>query len=368
MRTRDEFVGRHYGRWQQLDFLLQNNPQLHRADPVAISRVASLYRAVCSDLMHARSMGYGHDLTDYLNGLASKAHNALYGPRAFSLAAVVHFLVSGFPVTLRRNWRPMLIATAAFYLPLAFGFLATMRDVEFAMNVLPPSTLEGVARAYSEGFDGGRDAGTNSAMAGFYVFNNVGIAFRCFATGILFGLGSLFFLLYNGLVIGTTLGYVTASGAGTNILSFICGHGPFELTAIVISGGAGLKMGYALIATAGLSRLGSLRAAAPDLVVLIMGAAVMLLIAAGIEGYWSPSGLPNQVKWAFSALVSVFLIAYFALAGRDVQSAAGARTAKRPLAASATAAASGSMPPPSTGSMPPPSASSPPSSRAGMTW
>ena len=136
----------------------------------------------------------------------------------------------------------------------------------------------------------------------------------------------------------------------------------------MISGGAGLKMGYALIATTGLSRLGSLRAAAPDLVVLIMGAAVMLLIAAGLEGYWSPSGLPNQVKWAFSALVSVFLIAYFALAGRDVQSAAGARTAKRPLAASATAAASGSMPPPSTGSMPPPSASSPPSSRAGMTW
>jgi uncharacterized membrane protein SpoIIM required for sporulation len=365
MRTRDEFVGRHYHRWHELDQLLQHNAQLHRANPAVISRVATLYRAVCSDLMHARSMGYGHDLIDYLNSLASKAHNGLYGPRAFSGAAVVAFLLTGFPTTLRRNWRPMTIAALAFTLPLLFGLVATLRDSDFAMNVLPPTTLAEMARAYAEGFDQGRDAGADSAMAGFYVFNNVGIAFRCFATGILFGLGSLFFLVYNGLVIGTTVGYVIASGAGTNILAFICGHGPFELTAIVISGGAGLKMGYSLVETRGLTRIASLRAAAPELVVLIMGAAVMLLIAALIEGYWSPSGFPHTVKWAFSALVSVWLAAYFVFAGRETPR-------RRPSAASSSRSSvappgSGSMPPPSAGSMPPPSVP-PPSSRTGLSW
>ena len=99
-------------------------------------------------------------------------------------------------------------------------------------------------------------------MAGFYVYNNVGIAFRCFATGVLFGAGSLFFLIYNGLVTGTVAGYVMSAGHGGNIWTFMCGHAPFELTAIVIAGGAGLEMGYALVDDAAASPA-SARCAAP---------------------------------------------------------------------------------------------------------
>ncbi len=84
-------------------------------------------------------------------------------------------------------------------------------------------------------------------MTGFYVYNNIGIAFRCFATGVLFGLGSVFFLVYNGLMIGAVAGLVTAAGHGKNLLTFTCTHGAFELTAIVISGdrrhGDGLRAG-----------------------------------------------------------------------------------------------------------------------------
>src|SRR5262249_59601085 len=104
----------------------------------------------------------------------------------------------------------------------------------------PEAMLRGMQEAYSEGFKKGRSGGENTLMAGFYVYNNVGIAFRCFATGILLGLGSVFFLIYNGLVIGTVLGFVVQAGSGRNILTFVCGHSPFELTAIVIAGAAGL--------------------------------------------------------------------------------------------------------------------------------
>ena len=83
------------------------------------------------------------------------------------------------------------------------------------------------------GSSGVQVSATNGS--GFYVYNNVGIAFRCFATGILFGLGSLFFLIYNGITIGTVLGHVIAAGHGHNILTFVCTHGTFELTAIGIA-------------------------------------------------------------------------------------------------------------------------------------
>ncbi len=316
MQTRDEFVAQRRARWDELDRLLSVDAPLHRRDPRVITRVAALYRALCSDLMRAQALGFAHDLVDHLNGLASRAHNALYGPRPFSLSGVGVFLMGGFARTFRKNWRPILLAHLLFYVPFALGVLATLTDQSFAVNVLPPEQLEGMEAAYSSGFSEGRAFGADSMMAGFYVQHNIGIAFRCFATGILFGVGSLFFTLYNGLVIGTVMGYVGAVGHGENIFTFVCGHGPFELTGIVISSAAGLKMGYSLIATNGLTRLGSLRAQMRELAELVMGAAVMLLIAAAIEGFWSPSSLPNQVKWSFSALVSSLIIAYFAFAGR----------------------------------------------------
>ncbi len=170
---------------------------------------------------------------------------------------------------------------------------------------------------YSKSMEAGRDAGTDTGMAGFYVYNNVGIAFRCFATGIFFGAGSLFFLVYNGVVTGTAVGYVMTAGYGGNIWTFMCSHAPFELTAIVIAGGAGLQMGYALVATGGLTRVGSLRRAAPAIARQILGAAVMLLIAAMVEGFWSPSSLPPPVKWSASGVFTLLVVLYLALAGRS---------------------------------------------------
>jgi uncharacterized membrane protein SpoIIM required for sporulation len=221
-----------------------------------------------------------------------------------------------FPRSIRKNWKFFLASAALFGLPLVVGVMGALSSLEFALGILPREMLEQMSEAYAEGFASGRDSGTDAAMTGFYVYNNVGIAFRCFATGILFGTGSIFFLVYNGLVIGTVLGHVTASGSGTNIVTFICGHAPFELTAIVISGAAGLRMGYALVDTGGLTRLGSLRAAGGELLDLVAGAAVMLLVAAVVEGFWSPSAIVPPVKWGFSVLASLLLAAFFVWGGR----------------------------------------------------
>ena len=139
-------------------------------------------------------------------------------------------------------------------------------------------------------------------MAGFYVQNNVGIAFRCFATGALAGLGSIFFLVYNGLIIGATFGYLGNVGLGGNLLEFTSGHSAWELTGICLSGAAGLRLGWAMIVTDGRTFVGSLRRAAPELYRLILGTAVLLLVAAAIEGFWSASPVPRPVKYGFGVV------------------------------------------------------------------
>jgi uncharacterized membrane protein SpoIIM required for sporulation len=147
--------------------------------------------------------------------------------------------------------------------------------------------------------------------------NNIGIAFQTFASGLLFGLGSLFFLLFNGLMIGAVAGHLTQIGYGETFWSFVIGHGAFELTAIALAGGAGLKLGWALLAPGRLPRSEALRLAAGRSVRLVGGVIVFLLLAAFIEAYWSSMTFAAPtVKYALGAGLWLLVLSYLLLAGR----------------------------------------------------
>jgi uncharacterized membrane protein SpoIIM required for sporulation len=316
MLSQDEFVGARSSDWNELRTLLDGQRLLHQHPPASISRAAALYRAVCGDLMRAQANGYAPDVIALLDGLAARAHNALYEAPRYRFRAVRDLLEAEFPRSLRRHARFFALGVALFVLPGIVGFVGGLRSRAFALQILPQSTVAEMEKAYGEGFEKGRSGDTDAGMAGFYVFNNVGIAFRCFATGVLFGIGSAFFLVYNGLVVGVVAGLVTSAGHGRNLLAFTCTHGAFELTAIVIAATAGMVMGYALVDTGGRTRFGSLRAKSRDVVNLVMGAAAMLLVAAAIEGFWSPSSVREPIKWGAAVAAYLFVALYLALAGR----------------------------------------------------
>jgi len=330
MRPQDEFVAARQNDWAELEQLLALGRGFRKLPPLSIARAATIYRAVSSDLMRAQAAGYSPDVIALLDGLAARAHNTLYSAPPYRMRAVWELVAADFPRTLRRHGRFFALAIALFVLPGVLGFAGAMRSRAFALQILPAESVEQMEEAYAEGFGKGRKAGVNTFMTGFYVFHNVGIAFQCFATGVLFGLGSVFFLVYNGLTIGAVAGLVTAAGHGRNLLTFTCTHGAFELTAIVIAGTAGIVMGYALVDTRGRTRLGSLQARAREIVYLVVGAALMLLVAAGIEGFWSPSGLPDRVKWGGAVVAYVLVISYLTFAGRSGQARRQPQAEARP--------------------------------------
>jgi uncharacterized membrane protein SpoIIM required for sporulation len=315
-RTQDDFVSARKPAWDELDTLLSKKRVLHKLPPQSIARAASLYREICSDLMRARGAGYTSDIVDVLDSLAARACAAMYSAPPYRLAALWELVAFGFPRAVRRNARFLAVAAVLFVLPGVIGFVGASRSRAFAVQIMTEPMVAQMEKSYSE-FGHGREDGADGMMASFYVYNNVGIAFRCFATGILFGLGSMFFLVYNGLTIGVVAGAVGAAGFGRNLFTFIIGHGAFELTAIVISGAAGIAMGYALVRAGPLSRWASLRAQAGDLFAMIMGAALMLLVAAFIEGFWSPSPVLPPVKWGVAAGLHLLVLCYLLLAGRS---------------------------------------------------
>lgn len=317
--TEKAFADQREREWEELDslvrkILVRRSRKKMAADEIA--RLPALYRSLCADLAAAQAARYSASLVDYLRGLTANAHAVLYDRVRESISLRQAWMFA-FPCAVRARWRPMLLAAALFFVPLAIGVVCTLRDPTFAFRIAPEDMLRPLTEAYAKGFDHDRGAGENGFMAGFYVNNNVGIALRCFAVGVFGGIGSAFYLVQNGLTIGAVLGYVGSQGAGANIVTFIVGHGSLELGAIVLCGGAGLSLGWSIIAPGELTRMASLQRRAREVLVIVAGASVMLLMAAGIEGFWSGSSLPRALKLTLGAALFVLLATYLSFGGRQ---------------------------------------------------
>jgi uncharacterized membrane protein SpoIIM required for sporulation len=281
-----------------------------------ISKLAGLYREICTDLTRAQRLGCPPSTIAYLDTMVSRTHSQIYSHGSRPSLNLGVFLAETFPRAVRKNALPLAVANLLFWSPFVIALILSITVKDFSERVLPVEMLEQMARSYQGELSDGRHLGTNASMAGFYVMNNVGIAFRCFATGIIFGLGSVFYLIQNGCVMGAVMGHVSNTGGGLNILAFVAGHSGFELGAIVISGAAGLQMGKALVVTHGRTRLGSLWAERETILAQVVGAGLMLLVAAAIEGFWSPSPVSHQIKWIVGGLNLILIVFYFLFAGR----------------------------------------------------
>lgn len=320
MNARDDFVTERRPAWERLNALL-TGVSLRKLSGSELSELCEGYRQACNDLERARSVGCTADVVEYLEDLSGRAYQAIYRPKPAKLRAAGRILFLEFPFALRSNLRFFLAAAVVMVGPAVAGLAATWLDPTFASRVLPPGLLDLLANSYVQGFDEPRAATEDAAMAGFYVRNNTSIAFRCFATGIFAGIGSVFFLAYNGLVIGTTVGYVARVGALHNLLAFMSGHGPLELTAVIIAGAAGIKMGSVIIDSGGRSPFHQLREQSAEITRLVLGAAFLLLLAALVEGFWSASDAKIETKLTASFVGSLALLGFLLLGGRNLRGA-----------------------------------------------
>ena len=323
--TESAFVARRQGDWDRLDALVSaaQGRGVRRLGSAQVVELAPLYRDICADLSRAQAARYSAALLDYLHGLAAAAHAVVYGRQSkwsgspsASRGPSLRLALAVFPRAVRRHRGAVSFAFFLFFVPLFGGLFASLADPNFAARIVPESMLGPLTDAYRRGFESGRAVGLDASMAGFYVWNNVGIALRCFATGIVLGLGSALYLVENGLVTGAILGHVASQGGGGNIVTFIVGHGSLELGAIVLTGGAGLALGWSIVSPGERPRLASLRVCARSVVPIVFGAAVMLLMAACVEGFWSASSAAPWIKRTAGALMFVGVVAYILLGGK----------------------------------------------------
>jgi uncharacterized membrane protein SpoIIM required for sporulation len=322
-----QFEALYQAEWAELELLLDRVLERQRIklssaefEPLSGARVAALYRRACEQLALARARSYPTYIVDRLERLTADAHQLIYREHDFGLVHVATMLTRDFPRAVRNEVRYVAAAAALFMVPTIIVGLMVYWHPELILSVVSPETAAQFERMYSpaaESIGRVREASTDWMMFGFYIRNNIGVAFQCFAGGLFAGLGSLFFLAYNGAHGGAVAGYLTERGMSSTFYSFVVTHAAFELTAVVLSGAAGLKIGHALLAPGRRTRRDALVVATRESAVILYGVTAMLLVAAGIEAFWSSARwLAPVIKYSVAGACWAAVFAYFILQGR----------------------------------------------------
>src|SRR5580658_4456914 len=295
--------------WSRLEALLNQSSQgglksLSRSD---LQELSLLYRQTAADLAAIREDRGSVHFARYVNQLLVRAHNTIYSGRRASTSAMFLFFWNTYPAAFRHNLKQCLLATSIFAVAGLVGAVLTYQNPDFKVKILGPQMVETIDRheMWTHSIVGIKPLASSAIMT-----NNMSVGFTTFALGITAGLGTIYMMVFNGLLIGVIGMACALSGMSLQLWSFVAPHGVLELPAIFIAGGAGLRIAQGLLFPGVLPRRESLTRAGLEAVQLVLGTIPILIVAGLIEAFVSPTGLPIPLKFSMAGALFVLLAAY----------------------------------------------------------
>ena len=283
-----------------------------RLGPDGVHELGRLYRRAAADLAYARRRYPGDPVVARLEALVVAARGAVYG-QARSHGTVRQFLLRGYWRRLAERPVLRLVAWLLLLAPAAAGATWAAGDAGAALGLVP-AELQAAADPPPEGRD--FDAATASAFSFEVMANNIQVTLTAFAGGILFGIGTVLALAFNGLILGVVGGLAFEAGNGTAFLRLISSHGPLELTCIVVGGASGLRLGWALIAPGPRRRGQALVREGREAVEIALGTAPWLVVCGLAEGFLTGPELAVEVQLAIGAGLAALFWGLVAWRGR----------------------------------------------------
>lgn len=302
--------------WRQLEHLCytMESKGKRRIGAPLIARFAALHRAACADLALADAYQLPPNTVAYLHHLVAQSHNQLYRARRFNVRSWAVEIFRNVPRRLYSD-NALRLAFVLFWGIFIASLLLARSSPDYAHELIGRESMAQFQENFSQPLSG-RNPNDSFLMAGFYIWNNAGIGMECFVFGLFAGVGGLFKTVFNAAYLGGVFGFMSTVPEKNNFFEFVTAHGPFELTAVVLAAGAGMRLGFSLLNTQDRSRLQSLRAAGRESLPSIMVAVILFLLAAFIEGFISPSALRYSFKAFVAAASSALLMIYFVVLGQ----------------------------------------------------
>jgi uncharacterized membrane protein SpoIIM required for sporulation len=269
--------------------------------------MALLYRQASADLSVVRDDPSAAGIARRLNDLLGRAHNLIYSGQRPRARGIRHFYARGFPSVFRQNRWFVVAALVIFLAGGAAGAAMSTTDPGFRRLILGGAMLDTIER---------REMWTHSLVAlkplasSAIMTNNLTVALATFASGVFAGAGTVYLLLFNGLMLGVVFAACHQAGMGASLWSFVAAHGALEIPALLIAGGAGLRFGSGLLAPGTLPRRQALTEAAHASVRLMFGVLPLLVVAGVIEAFVSPTDIRMAVKFGIGGTLLCLLAAY----------------------------------------------------------
>lgn len=321
-RTAEQFVTVRRGAWERLDELVKRAQNgLGALSDDEIQELGALYRRTSADLARAQTRyattTAGRELVRSLNDLVLRAHAQVYSAPAPEVSNALDFVLYGFPATFRRQWRAILLAAFFMFIPALLAYATVVFDSQYTDLFPVQGAVQQVQERAKKKLTTGWGGNTNfqgvvqsPEISSYIMVNNIKVTLNSVALGLTAGIGTFFVLAFNGLMLGALAGVATNEKVDLLFWAVILPHGILELTAICIAGGAGLLLARAIYAPGDLPRRDALKIGGGEAARLMMGVAMMLVVAGLIEGFITPQPLSPLLKITFSLMTAVAMILY----------------------------------------------------------
>jgi len=293
--------------WERLTLLVAaaDKSRLRSLSRSELQEMALLYRQVASDLSTLRQDRTSAALAGQVNHLLARAHHIIYSSRKSSWRNFFLFLCDGYPRVFRQQIGYVFASLVTLLLGALVAAAFTLANPRFAAPILGPGVMSSIER---------HEMWTHSIVsvapqaASGIMTHNITVSLTAFAGGLSFGVLSLYLMFFNGLMMGAVAVACQQAGMSVSLWSFVAPHGSLELPAIVIAGAAGMRIGHGMLFPGIYRWKDSVARAGAEAVRLVSGIIPMLIIAGSLEGFFSPSGAPVELKFLVGAALFTLLL------------------------------------------------------------
>lgn len=277
-----------------------------------------LYRGALSSLSVARETSLDLELVTYLEGLCARAYFFVYGVRTSAGKRLKAFFATDWPAAVRSLWKETLAALAITVIGGLAGYLLVMSDPAWYDSLMPPGMTQGRDfRASAESlrstlYDGG-GSDWLSLFATYLFTHNSQVSVLCFALGFAFGVPTAMLLVYNGTMLGAILALFATRGLGVEMAGWLMIHGTTEIFAIILSGAAGMRIGWSVVFPGEEARLAAATRAGRSAAIVMGGVIIMLLAAGLLEGFGRQLVTVDALRYGIGVFMLSLWLAYFYL-------------------------------------------------------
>ncbi|MFN0032067.1 MAG: stage II sporulation protein M [Flavobacteriales bacterium] len=297
-----EFIEQNKDKWSEFEQVLLNRNK----DP---ERVTELFIETTDDLSYSRTYYRNRSVRVYLNGIAQQVYQVVYKNKKREKNAFVNFWRQELPTALYYQRKAIYFSFILFVAGVSIGLFSSMYYPEFARIILGDTYIE-MTKANIASGDPMAVYGTSDELPMFFriALNNIIVSFICFVAGLLFGVGTVYYILYNAIMVGAFVYFFIERGLFQQCFMAVMLHGTLELSMIMIAGGAGFALARGLMFPGTYSRGQALIKASRSGVRIMIGVSVLLIYAAFIESFLTRhTDIGDSIR-LFIILFSAFVV------------------------------------------------------------